>query len=410
MKTIVLSIDALISSDVEIMKGLDEFKPIFDHCVVVKDMQAIYPTLTYPCHVSIITGCNPMKHGVIHNEVLEPEKGNPEWTWYYNHIKCKTLFEYFKENGLTTAAVMWPVTADAPVDYQIPEIWTNPQDSIDIVKKTSSHNLDDIIDNNSEYLNYDVKRMQDTFTTNCTADIIERYNPDVVFLHFCIMDQMRHIYGVNHEKVTEALKICGKWFQSIAETVEGRNGSKEEITYILLGDHGHLNCTHYLAMNTVFAEKGWRAYSHGAGISAHVYVQDGTLHSDMESLFDELKQKGLLLEWYSRRQVQEYGLDGAFDYVLEASDGYYITSDKLENFITPMRISPGAQACGQHGHFPLRGDMPPLIVHSNRIKGRYEYKNKNLIDIAPTICKICGIKYAQMDGTPIAEIAEHFCK
>ena len=58
-KYIIISIDALRSEDLDFLKTLTNFSKIIDNGSVVKKVTSIYPSVTYPCHASIITGCYP---------------------------------------------------------------------------------------------------------------------------------------------------------------------------------------------------------------------------------------------------------------------------------------------------------------------------------------------------------------
>ncbi|NJB09279.1 alkaline phosphatase family protein, partial [Clostridioides difficile] len=123
-KVIVLSVDSLFEKDLEFVKNLPNFKSILENCSIVKNINCVYPTLTYPCHTSMVTGVYPKKHGIYHNEKFDPNKENKDWYWYSKDIKAKTIIDVAKENNLTTSSVLWPVMGANPnIDYNIAEIW-----------------------------------------------------------------------------------------------------------------------------------------------------------------------------------------------------------------------------------------------------------------------------------------------
>ena len=82
MKLLVLSIDAMFSEDVEKLKSYDALAPFFERALVAKNMAPIYPALTYPCHVSIVSGNTPAVHGVYHNLECVPNAKFQDWKWY----------------------------------------------------------------------------------------------------------------------------------------------------------------------------------------------------------------------------------------------------------------------------------------------------------------------------------------
>ena len=66
--SIVISEDALVYEDLETLRTLPAFGSIWDQAAIIKRNRSIYPSITYPCHTTMRTGCYPNRHGVINNE------------------------------------------------------------------------------------------------------------------------------------------------------------------------------------------------------------------------------------------------------------------------------------------------------------------------------------------------------
>ena len=64
MKLLVLSIDAMFSEDVDKLRKYPKIAPFLERALISKNMAPIYPALTYPCHVSIVSGNTPEKHDI----------------------------------------------------------------------------------------------------------------------------------------------------------------------------------------------------------------------------------------------------------------------------------------------------------------------------------------------------------
>ena len=75
-KIVVLSVDALVYEDLEYLKDKPNFSLLYEGGSIVKRTRTIYPTVTYPCHVSMSTGVYPNKHGVTNNFLFVP--GQPK--------------------------------------------------------------------------------------------------------------------------------------------------------------------------------------------------------------------------------------------------------------------------------------------------------------------------------------------
>ena len=408
MKLLILSIDAMFSEDVEKLKKYPRVAPFFDRALVSKNMAPIYPALTYPCHVSIVSGNTPEKHGVFHNLECQPNAKFQDWKWYYTDIHCKTLFDYFREAGWTSSAIFWPVSADAPVDYLVPEIWSYTDDPVNIIKATSGGKAAHIIERHREDVDFTSKFKLDRFAKDCALDIVDEFDPDVMFLHLSLVDSTRHGFGIRHEKVEEAFDQCALWLEEVLEHIS-RKTDLEDLSLVVLGDHGHLNCKGSLSMNRLFADRGWvdvpfpqnrsdcRAFCHAAGVSAQVYVHDESIRPEAETLFEELKQQGWLFDWHTKEAAAAYGLTGPFDYVLEAGEGYFFVDAAKPEFLSPSFAKDGGPCIGKHGHFPSRGDKPPFVLSHPSLVPQ-ETSEHSILDIAPTICKVLGLAHEEMQG------------
>ena len=114
-KLIIISNVGLVREDLEYLKTKPVMKEILYCGSTVETLKTVYPSITYCCHASMITGAYPNKTGVYNNEV--DELNNTDWNWERKAIKVKTLIDAFKEKGYTTANVFWPVLGnDSNID------------------------------------------------------------------------------------------------------------------------------------------------------------------------------------------------------------------------------------------------------------------------------------------------------
>ena len=72
-KVIVFSCDAMVYEDIEyLIKTSPRFRDLYAKGSGVKRTRTIWPSVTYPCHTTMSTGCYPDKHGVVNNSVFRP--------------------------------------------------------------------------------------------------------------------------------------------------------------------------------------------------------------------------------------------------------------------------------------------------------------------------------------------------
>ena len=408
MKLLVLSIDAMFSEDVDKLYKYPKIAPFLERALISKNMAPIYPALTYPCHVAIVSGNTPKNHGVFHNLECQPNAKFQDWKWYYTDVSGKTLFDYFREAGWTSSAIFWPVSANAPVDYLVPEIWSYTDDPVNIIKSTSGGKAAHIIERHREDVDFTSKFKLDRFAKDCALDIVDEFDPDVMFLHLSLVDSTRHGFGIRHEKVAEAFDQCALWLEEVLEHISAKT-DLNDLSLVILGDHGHLNCKGSLSINRLFVDAGWlsnplpakrddcRAFMHAAGVSAQVYVNDPAIRPEVEALFDRLVQEGWLKGWSTKAQAAAEGLEGPFDYVLEAGDGYFFADAIKPELFNKSWAKDGGDYIGKHGHHPSRGDMPPFVVSHPGLQPR-ETQDHSILDIAPTLCALLELPHEPMQG------------
>ena len=56
---IVISFDAVSCEDLEVLRKLPNFSKIIKEGALIKNVDSIYPSLTYPAHATIVTGRYP---------------------------------------------------------------------------------------------------------------------------------------------------------------------------------------------------------------------------------------------------------------------------------------------------------------------------------------------------------------
>lgn len=91
--------------------------------VTAKGVRAVYPSITYPNHTTLVTGALPEKHGIFGNNIFESPLGEKTGAgiWFAKNIKAETLWTAAKRGGLTTGLVSYSVAGGAG-DWNVPEI------------------------------------------------------------------------------------------------------------------------------------------------------------------------------------------------------------------------------------------------------------------------------------------------
>lgn len=425
-KFIVMSADALVTEDLELLKTLPNYKKYVAGGARTESMLSVYPSVTYAAHTSMATGCVPGKTGVLCNfERLE--KGKYDWALDHKFVKVPDIFTAAKRAGLTTASVFWPVTGNHPdVDYLINE-WPGCAPNLPIAEALASQGSSEEVLNIARMYEKGMVRTGvhpgcDYFVADCAAEIIRRYAPDLTMLHPANVDGARHGFGVFSEEVSQAVKETDDMIGIVCRAMEAA-GYAGKFNFILVSDHGQLDMKRVVNINTLFADLGWidadkdgkvidwSAWAISSGFSSFVQLRDPydeAFKQEVERTLRGMAEDGLcgFGDILNEEQAKErYGLWGQFSFVIE-TDGFTGFGDdhKHPSIARCRDISDYRQGWATHGHQPEKGPQPVFCAKGPAFKENTVGKSGKIYDLAPTLAKAMGIPYFECDGKALTEL------
>ena len=152
----------------------------------------VFPTITWPSHTTLITGVDPIRHGILGNQKPRSEGG--DYYWSADLIKVPTLLQAAEKAGLKTATITWPVTVDAPVTWNLPEYFHKRRggamDLKSIESKAKPSDLGAKIE--SAYPSFGQEWMDDRTRTLAAVYLIKNYHPDLLLMHLVDLDSEEH--------------------------------------------------------------------------------------------------------------------------------------------------------------------------------------------------------------------------
>ena len=426
-KLIIISNDALVREDMEYLKTKPCIKELIEKGSFVESLKTVYPSITYCCHASMITGAYPNKTGVYNNEV--DAVNDKSWTWERKYIKVKTLIDAFKEKGMTTANVFWPVLGnDANIDYNIPEYWSQ-SDSDPLTEAlsrmgTSKEVIDEIVKPNLYYIDGHQRQhpYADEFVFSCARDILLKYKPDLLVVHPAGIDGLRHAKGIFNDYVTEQLDYTYYWIEKIVRAVK-ENGDFENTDIILTSDHGQMDIKRWCHPNVLLREMGLfdvdesgkqiinpKAYIKAVGGSAQIFITDkadNDLKNKIYKTFSEYaktKMYGFERIYTKEEAEAEEHLSGDFEFVLE-SDGYTAFGGNVSGaYYTSYDISDYRTGRGAHGYHPDKGPQPCMVMYGPDFKSGVRVDRRLTVDMVATVAKIFALDMPDVDSSPIEEV------
>lgn len=421
-KAIVISIDAMLSDDIKEFEKLPNAAKLFSgKKALAEKIHCIYPTYTYPCHTSIMTGCYPDKHGIYHNDVFNPFSDKDEWFWFSSAIKRPTMIDAAKAAGLSTAVITWPVMGGCNADYLIAEIWADSEndDPEPVFDMADSRSVKHIFNKNRHLLNWMKTPGLDYFAAASAADIIAEYKPDITFVHLSYLDHQRHNNGPETEKNIKAIEFIDERLGEIIGATEAA-GIYNDTTFFILGDHGHMSVDRIFNINKALADRDlitldrngkvidWKLFVHSASFSGHVY-SNGISEDDAIAVLEEIQREypGNIERIMTKFEAEElYHLSGPFSIVLEAENNVIFGKELRGNIISAPERGCYKFSDSSHGFAPEKGPNPPFIVTGKMAKDGAFIKHARLVDEAPTILSIFGLALDGIDGKKLDLIEE----
>ena len=427
-KLVLFCIDALCTYDLGQMRTLKHFAPFFTNGAYVSSVEPVYPSMTYSCHTSILTGTYVNRHGIEQNEAVVRGKLREPWYTLKKDVKVPTLLDVAKRHGLTVCSLSWPVSGAADYDFNMPMIvpynYTGEEPEI-FLKGTATDNL-----LNSYWWKYGrlIKgkdRSLDLFTMALAPDIIRDYGqPDIMLIKMCDLDGTRHKHGVYSEEAAEQLRKHNWEFGVIVDAVS-RYGDYNNTNFVVLGDHGQTDVEEVLNMNALLKENGfirvnadgtlesYDALCHSVGMSAWIELYDSEDKVIRGKVYDFLlllqNDPRIKLKYiFDKQQAGDlFGLTGPFDYVIESEHGLSFWEGNDSDSIFTERI-PGDKKAGNgsHGGLPFKKETTAFLAYGPSVKKDVSLDKALLVDEAPTMARMIGFDMPDTDGRILTELLE----
>src|SRR5215471_17311814 len=271
-------------------------------------VEGVYPTLTYPSHTTIVTGRRPAQHGIYTNlSSRQPGKNPDDWFWFAKAIKATTLWDEARAHQMTSAAVAWPVTVGAAIDWDVPEIWNpgkgqvpdafyvfrfvNPITTIELAWALG------IPQRGSE---------DDANRTKAASYFLTRHQPNLILLHLEALDAAEHQFGPHSPQANAALERADAHIGEMLSAVK-HAGVETSTDVVVLSDHGFLPVDRAVQPNLLLARAGLLTTDRKGKITGGritTVVNDGSffiywpqgsdLGAEVDSALKPLRDQGLV--------------------------------------------------------------------------------------------------------------------
>lgn len=191
----------------------------------------VFSTVTWPSHTTLITGKRPDEHGIRGNRRPREEGGDYYWT--ADLLKSRTLWQAAREAGIKTAAITWPVTVDAEIDFNLPEAFARRKggwmDLATIRAKATPGLVEKIIAFDPSF---EQEWMDDRTRALAAVYLLKREPAGLILLHFVDHDAVAHEHGPFTPEAHAELERTDGYIGEILRA------APQSATICLTADHG----------------------------------------------------------------------------------------------------------------------------------------------------------------------------
>lgn len=308
-KLLMVSLDAFFHDDVDALPPDSFLRGFLRDSLATTQVQSVFPALTYPAHVTLMTGCDPIHHGVGQNQPFQ--SGVPAdmrvWYWDVAHVRRQTLPHAVHAAGGTVASILWPVTAHCPaIRWNFPEVLALPGENqaLKIIRHGSPAWVI------STELRLGRRRVSTAephlsdYAVLLAQDVIRRHRPDLTMVHLVDLDETRHRYGVNSPEAMDALCRMDRRVELLHRTLRETPGM-EDALMVLVSDHGQQDVTRTVTLADALQGD---ALVQSNGMSAYLFESDRGPEGLRRAAYRLQAHAG---EWGISRVLQRHQLDEA---------------------------------------------------------------------------------------------------
>lgn len=419
MRLLFVTLDAAFCDDAESLLSLPTLGALADEGVFCDQVRTIYPSLTYPAHTSLITGCYPDRHGIGHNEKYQPQLPASKRPWYWDsgEIRVDTLTTAAARAGREVASLLWPVSGHSRhIRCNFPEVHALPGEN-QTLKVLSYGSPLWLLRSELRYGRTRPSIRQphlDRYATLLAEQLILRqYNPDplpedrrevqpsarrrrmhmpdLLMLHLVDLDAARHASGTRSGEA-EAAKL--RLDQNLGRLMHAlrRAGALRDTVIAVASDHGQADIQRVLALDSWLKANGLPARAQTLGMGAYIHPERGQYHRVYDALC--LHQEELGLEKvYDRRTLRAMHAPEEIELAVEAADGTEIVDDVDEE---AHRATHGFGPDHPAARCLLWLSGPPFL------KGA-RLREAELVDIAPTLAYALRLSLPEARGRILRE-------
>ncbi|WP_372763137.1 alkaline phosphatase family protein [Pseudoalteromonas sp.] len=355
---VLISIDGMRWDYIE-KHGAPHLKAMSEQGVRGQKLIPVYPTKTFPNHLSIITGLLPVNHGIVDNKFCDKArnnacysmgKGQHDSTW----LSGTPLWNLAKMQGLKSAVYFWP-ESDARFNGMTPDYYYHYSQQGDYQQR-----VDQIV----QWLS-----------------LPKAQRPRFVASYFSLVDTMGHKYGPDAQQTRDAVKQL----DALMGQLQTRLSKLEQaVNLVIVSDHGmaKLDPTQRILTSSLPKDDNFLVVNTGPRLL--IYSKPEAKNADITGYKTRLQQAA----------------KGRYTVLTdEQLAGYhYNTGTRVGDIVLQTTVpaifadSTAAGAIGMHGYAYSDDMAATFVAIGPAFKSGMQLEQINSLDIYPVLAKVMGLR------------------
>lgn len=340
------------------------FDYIEQHGVKALSLKPSFPSITFPNHLSIVTGMYPENHGIIANTIYDPATGKiyslrdtgevRNAYWY----KGEMIWETARRQGVITASYFWP-GSEVNLEYRRPTFYEKYEHERDYVER----------------INGVVNWLKLPYSDR----------PKFITLYYDLADSEGHRFGPNSTQVNAAISkldsLIGILFKKLDEI-----NLRDSVNVIIVSDHGmtEISQERYMNIEELASCNSCKYFNRGAVMN--IFIQD---KNEVGNVYTKLKQNENHFRVYKREEIpSQYHFNNTHligDLFVLADPGWSVGTSKDKDKMSDYNG-------GNHGFDNSFLDMHGIFYAIGpSFKKNYKTGTIENVNIYPLLCKILNI-------------------
>lgn len=311
---------------------------------VADGVTGVWPTITWPSHTTMITGVPPVQHGILGNA------GGPlditQSYWSAAKIKVPTLTQCVAKAGRTTAAINWPVTVNADITWNLPEVYakrSGVSSDLETVARYATPELITEITRATPSFAY--RWLDDRTMTVATTYLLKTKKPDLLLVHLSETDSEQHGGGPFTREAKAVLERSDELLGEMMKTLP------KDYAVGIVSDHGFEAVDHIANLKVMAAADG---------VTGDMTIAGGLVSTNDPKIADWLRAQVGKGEVGRPVPPDELLSHGGFKALAAFEPAPHVM---FGNASTGPAVTPSANK-GNHGFWPTRPDYRSVFLLS----------------------------------------------